>query len=222
MKSRVLLLEDDLSLSQTIIDYLEDEGFEAIPVYDADEAQAIIYEKKFDIFLFDVNVPVLNGFELLKLIRKQNNLTPCIFITSLNSMNNLEEGFSSGCDDYIRKPFALKELLLRVQTILKKEFSKKHTIISFYKDFTFDTRSNELKENKILVDLHYKELKLLKLFLQCEDELVSHNKIYNYLWDYDEQHSNSSLRTYIKNLRKILGKEKIVSLKKLGYRFISK
>ncbi len=221
MKSKILLLEDDLSLSQTIIDYLEDQGFEAIPVYDSEEAQSMIYEKQFDIFLFDVNVPVLNGFKLLKLIRKQNNLTPCIFITSLNSMNNLEEGFNSGCDDYIRKPFELKELLLRVQTLLKKEFSKKNTIINLDKNFTFDTVSNELKEKEIIVDLHYKELKLLKLFLQCENELVSHDKIYNYIWEYDEQYSDSSLRTYIKNLRKILGKEKIVSLKKLGYRFNS-
>ena len=150
MKSKILLLEDDLSLSQTIIDYLEDQGFQAIPVYDSEEAQTMIYEKQFDIFLFDVNVPLLNGFELLKLIRKQNNLTPCIFITSLNSMDNLEEGFNSGCDDYIRKPFALKELLLRVQTLLKKEFSKKHTIINFDENFTFNTISNELKKMKHL------------------------------------------------------------------------
>ena len=222
MKTKLLLLEDDLTLSETIVDYFEEQGFEVYAVYDGEEAQEIIYENRFDLFLFDVNVPFLNGFDLLKELRKKGDKTPTIFITSLNSMNSLEEGFESGCDDYIRKPFELKELLLRVQTIIKREFSNKDTLVKIDENIVFDTNSNELiKDNEVVV-LNFKEQKLLKFFLQNKDELLIHDRIYDFVWDYDEQYSDNSLRTYIKNLRKVLGKDRIVSLKKLGYRFNSK
>ncbi len=222
MKSKLLLLEDDLTLSETIVDYFEEQGFEVIAVYDGDEAQEVIYEQRFDLFLLDVNVPSLNGFELLKTIRKDGNTTPAIFITSLNSMDSLEEGFKSGCDDYIRKPFELKELFLRVQTIIKREFSNQNSIVKIDDNITFDTNTNELKKDGELVQLNFKEQKLLKLFLKNKNDLLIHDRIYDYVWDYNEQYSDNSLRTYIKNLRKILGKDRIVSLKKFGYRFNAK
>ena len=169
--------------------------------------------------LLDVNVPNKNGFEVLKEIRKEKNSVPAIFTTSLNSMDSLEEGYLSGCDDYIRKPFELKELLFRAQTILKREFSSKNDLINITPEITFNSISNELKQNDEEIKLNLKELKLLKFFLQHPNELLIHDRIYDYVWDYDEDYSDNSLRTYIKNLRKILGKDKIVSLKKLGYRF---
>ncbi len=222
MKTKLLLLEDDLTLSETVVDYFEEQGFEVVPVYDGQEALEIIYENSFDLFLLDVNVPLLNGFELLKQIREQDNTTPAIYITSLNSMDSLEEGFQSGCDDYIRKPFELKELLLRVQTIIKREFSNKSEEIKIDDNITFNTTTNELKKDEQVVQLNLKELKLLKFFLQNKDQVLAHERIYDYVWDYDEQYSDNSLRTYIKNLRKVLGKDRIVSLKKLGYRFNTK
>ena len=220
MKTKILLLEDDLNLSETVSDYLDEQGFKVTAVYDGDEAIASIYENNFDLLLLDVNVPNKNGFEVLKEVRSQNKSVPAIFITSLNSMDSLEKGYASGCDDYIRKPFELKELLIRVQTILKREFSHtKSDIIQITSEVTFNSISNELKSKDEELKLNLKELKLLKFFLQHPNELLSHDRIYDYVWDYDEEYSDNSLRTYIKNLRKILGKDKIVSLKKLGYRF---
>jgi len=117
--NKIFLLEDDVSLNETICEFLEDEEYEVICTYDGISAEDTIYENNFDILLLDVNVPGLNGFELLKKIRDKGDETPAIFITSLNSTENLSDGYSSGCDDYIRKPFELKELLLRIKTILK-------------------------------------------------------------------------------------------------------
>lgn len=219
MKTKLLLLEDDLTLSETVIDYFEEQGFDVSPAYDGQEAIELVYENSFDLLLLDVNVPELNGFEVLQKLREEENNTPAIFITSLNSMESLEEGFSSGCDDYIRKPFELKELLLRVQTIIKREYSNKTDIKKICENIEFDLISNELKKDGKIVKLNLKELKLLKLFLQHPNELLVHDRIYDNVWEYDEEYSDNSLRTYIKNLRKILGKDKIVSLKKLGYRF---
>ena len=220
MKATILLLEDDLTLSETVVEYFQDQGFDIDFVYDGEEALSFIYEKNYDLLLLDVNVPNKNGFEVLKEIRSEGNKSPAIFITSLNSMESLEEGFQSGCDDYIRKPFELKELLLRVQTILKREFANsKEEIIKLGDGLVFNLISSELKKDDIEIKLNLKELKLLKLFLQHPNELLSHDRIYDFVWNYDEEYSDNSLRTYIKNLRKIVGKEKIVSLKKLGYRF---
>jgi len=220
MKKKLLLLEDDITLNETIVDYFESLDYEIISVYNGSDAQEAIYENNFDLLLLDVNVPDIDGFEILKSIRKSNNTTPAIFITSLNSMDDVEDGYESGCDDYIRKPFALKELKLRVETILKRGFFHSNaTKVEIDKNIYYDTASDILKVNDQEIQLKNKDAKLLKLFLQNKDKLVTHETIYSTLWEYDEEISESALRTYIKNLRKLLGKEKIVSIKKLGYRF---
>lgn len=221
-KSKILLLEDDINLSETIEEFLEDEGYEVVCVYDGDSADEKIYEEKFDLLLLDVNVPGLNGFELLKKIREEGDETPAIYITSLNSTDDLSDGYESGCDDYIRKPFELKELLLRVQSIFKRSFfHKAENKIRLKEDLFYDLDNNELvKEGKKVV-LNNKEDKLLRLFLKYQNQIISHEKIYETLWDYDETYSDSALRTYIKNLRKVLGKESIESIKKLGYKIVT-
>ena len=223
MKKKLLLLEDDIALNETISDYLESQDFIVTPIYDGNSALDTIYENNFDLLLLDVNVPDINGFEILKKSRKQGVLTPAIFITSLNSMSDLENGYDSGCDDYIRKPFALKELKLRVDTILKREFShNENTKVEIDTNIYYEIQSDLLIVDNNEIQLNNKDAKLLKLFLQNRENLVTHETIYSTLWEYGEDISETALRTYIKNLRKYLGKEKIVSIKKLGYRFTTK
>lgn len=220
MKRKILLLEDDITLNETVVEYLEESDFEVISFYDGEDAFIKIYEEKFDLLLLDVNVPSLNGFELLKNLRKQNINTPAIFITSLNSMDSFEKGFNVGCDDYIRKPFELKELLIRIESILKRGyFHNLDTKVNIVDNIYFDTSSNLLFKDEQEIKLNNKETKLLKFFLQNQNQILSHEQIFNYVWNYDEQSSDESLRTYIKNLRKLFGKERITSVKKLGYKF---
>lgn len=217
VKNRLLLLEDDTNLSETVCEFLESKGFEVTPVYDGEEAEEKIYEKHFDLFLLDVNVPTQNGFELLKKCRLQGNTTPAIFLTSLNAIEDLEHGYESGCDDYLRKPFALKELLFRIDTLLKREFFHAHTRHIILNDTcTYDPQNHQLFINHSPIQLQNKESKLLKLFLQKKNEIISHETLIAHLWEYNEQGSDEALRTYIKNLRKLIGKEQIVSIKKLG------
>jgi len=220
-KSKIFLLEDDTNLSDTITEFLEDEGFEVDTVFDSEEAEEKLYENNYDLLLLDINIPGKNGFEILKEARKQEIDTPAIFITSLNSIENLEEGYESGADDYIRKPFALKELLLRITTLLKRSFSHKNSQrIEISKNIEYDTISNTLYIDSKPVSLQPKELSLLKLFLSHPNEVIAHETIYDRLWGYDETPSESALRTYIKNLRKVIGKEKIVSIKRYGYKYL--
>ncbi len=222
-KAKIFLLEDDVSLNETIVEFLEDAGYEVTTAYDGDDAQDLIYENRYDLYLLDVNVPGINGFELLKRARENDDSIPAIFVTSLNSIDDLESGYDSGCDDYLKKPFELKELLFRVQTLLKREFlhvSAKS--IKIADDIEYDLQTNELKVSGKIVRIQNKEALLLKLFLQKKGEIISHTVIYDTLWGYDEVSSDLALRTYIKNLRKLIGKEKIVSVKKLGYKFTLK
>ena len=220
--AKILLLEDDMNLSETVSEFLEDEGYDVVCAYDGEEANNIIYEQNFDLFLLDVNVPEMNGFELLKNLRDENVHTPAIFITSLNGLKDLEEGYESGCDDYIRKPFALKELLLRVESLLRREFGHVNSDeVNISKNVKFDTKGNTLHVNNENYQLQNKEATLLKLFLKHKGEILSHDVLLNTLWTYEETPSDAALRTYIKNLRKYIGKESIVSLKKLGYKFTS-
>jgi len=222
-KPKILLLEDDANLNETICEYLEEQGYRVESTYEGYEAQDRLYEEHFDLLLLDVNIPGIDGFEVLKSARDQGVKAPAIYITSLDSVDDLEQGFESGCDDYIRKPFALKELLIRVETLLKRNFyHEEREFIEIDDGVAYDIKNSTLLVEKEPYQLGMKESKLLKLFLQSSEEVLSHERIFEVLWSYDEEASDASLRTYIKNLRKIIGKDRIVSIKKQGYRYASK
>ncbi len=219
---KILLLEDDANLNDTVAEFLEENGYTVVSVYDGYEAQEKLYETQFDLLLLDINVPGIDGLELLKESRKEGVGTPAIYITSMDSVDDLEKGFESGCDDYIRKPFAMKELLIRVETLLKRNFYHDVSeVIPVTENIAYNPKTEELLIDGEAVMLGNKESKLLKLFMSARGEVLSHERIYSHLWDYEEEPSDSALRTYIKNLRKLVGKDTIVSIKKQGYKFIT-
>jgi len=220
MKPTILLLEDDIQLNDTVKQFLEFKGYEITQAYDGYQAEDISYEKHFDLMLLDIKVPQLNGFEFLKKIRDEGKETPVILITSLNSVEDVERGFLLGCDDYIRKPFALKELLVRVESLLKRSFGTHNEKINLGKNIFFDIKELVLTKDNKHVPLKTKELKLLALLLQHPNELLHYDKVYETLWDFDEEPNNGSLRTYIKTLRAVIGKDKIETVKNIGYRFV--
>ncbi|MEA3522801.1 MAG: response regulator transcription factor [Campylobacterota bacterium] len=219
-KAKLLLLEDDISLSETLVEYLEEHDYDVHAVYDGVSAEDSLYEIAFDLLVLDVNVPEPNGFDLLKVARKNAIKTPAIFMTTRDSMEDLEQGYESGGDDYIRKPFALKELLLRIESMLKRNYFHHHSdLITISQGITYDRANAQLSIDGEIQSLAHKESQLLKLFIQHRKELLTHEVIMMHLWEYDETSSDTALRTYIKNLRKLLGKDQIFSHKRLGYQF---
>ena len=217
---KILLLEDDIALSDIMSEYLEDNNFELDLVYDGEEALESAYESQYDLYIFDVNVPVLKGFDLLQTLRESGDTTPTIFVTSLNDIDDVSKGFESGADDYLKKPFELAELLLRIKNIQKRSFTQQRsTIIHIDKTITFDIETELLYTGEESVSLPQKELKLLKHFLKHPNEIITFDSLNEVLWDYDETPSSESLRAHIKNLRKHLTKDKIQNLRGLGYRF---
>lgn len=218
---KILYLEDDVNLSETIQEFLEEEDFEVVAVYDGEEALEKLYTTHFDLLLLDVQVPKVNGFDLLQSLRQSDILTPAIFTTSLNSIDNLTTGYDVGADDYIKKPFALKELLLRIKALLKREYKISDSSIQIDAYTTYNTHTHQIVKNKEIFTLNTKESKLLHILLQHINNCVTFESLFTSVWTFDEVHSEQSLRTYIKNLRKYVGKERIVSMKKQGYMFVS-
>lgn len=217
---KILLLEDDIGLADIMSEYLEDNDFELDHVYDGEEALSNAYETRYDLYIFDVNVPAIKGFDLLKILRDNGDTTPTIFVTSLNDIDDVSKGFESGADDYLKKPFELAELLLRIKNIQKRSFTQQRsTVVQIDKHITFDIDTELLHTGEESVSLPQKELKLLKHFLQHPNEIVTLDSLNEVLWDYDETPSSESLRAHIKNLRKHLKKNMIHNLRGLGYRF---
>lgn len=217
---KILYLEDDLDLSQTIKEFLEENNFEVTLAYDGQEALDFSFQSSFDLFIFDVRVPKINGFELLKNLREANIQTPTIFTTSLNEIEDLSKGYDCGADDYLKKPFLLEELLLRIKALLKREYQAVSNIIKIEEEIYFDTNLQEVKIKDELFKLKYKESELLKLLVKNRNSCVTFETIFQTVWSFENIHSDLSLRTYIKSLRRIFGKDRVVSIKKQGYMFV--
>ena len=214
---KILLLEDDEVLAETLVELLESEGFEVMHTFDGEAALDATYAQSFSLFLLDVNVAKINGFDLLKSLREADDVTPAIFITSLNDIASLSHGFEVGADDYIKKPFDFDELLVRIKAVLKKSYNTHAKSITLGA-LSFNIESNELTKDGEFVKLAPLELHLIKLFFQNINKTLLKEYLLESLGDGDEM-SEGSLRVYITKLRKI--GLSIMTIKGVGYRLTS-
>lgn len=219
--TQILLVEDDETLSELINEYLSEQGYDVTVCADAKAALDTAYERNFDILILDVKLPKGDGFSLLRELRRLGNDAPAIFTTSLNALQDLEIGYKSGCDDYLKKPYELKELLLRIQILIKRKFSHVNDeFIELNGGYKFYPSSKTLRQNGQIVNLSNKESELLALFLENKNALLSKETIFEKIWNYGEEPSELSLRVYVKNLRRILGKDAIVNRRGDGYIYV--
>ena len=216
---KILLLEDDLMLSEVIVEHLEDYGYKVTALYDGLAAEDLLFEEKFDLLLLDVNVPLLNGFELLKNLRESGNSTPAIFITSMNSSLDVSEGFELGANDYLKKPFEMIELKARIENIKRQFKIDSSNAIKISENTFYDVARYVLTYNKKETKLSKKEGEVLAYFLQHREEVLSADDLMVNVWSYDTAPSSATLRTYIKTLRRHLGEECISTIRGIGYVF---
>ena len=210
--TQILLVEDDETLSELISEYLSEQGYDVTVRADAKAALDTAYERNFDILILDVKLPKGDGFSLLRELRRLGDDTPAIFTTSLNALQDLEIGYKSGCDDYLKKPYELKELLLRIQILIKRKFSHVNDeFIELNDGYKFYPSSKTLRQNGQIVNLSNKESELLALFLENKNALLSKETIFEKIWNYGEEPSELSLRVYVKKIRRILGKDAIIN-----------
>lgn len=218
---KILLLEDDLILNEIIEEFLQDLGYEVTCVFDGMQASEAIYENNYDLLILDVNVPSITGFEFLKTLRDDNITTPAIFITSLSSVEDIEEGFNCGADDYLKKPFELKELELRINNI-KRLLHLEDEEIEIAPNIKFNSKLNYVNNSSIKTKLPLKEAQILKYLINNANRCISQDELSSNIWTYEGSPTSSTIRTYIKNIRKILGEDYIETIKGVGYRFNKK
>ncbi len=213
----LLLVEDDNTLAETLIELLEYENFHISWVNDGQKALDITYVENFDLMLFDVNVAFINGFELLQSLRDAGDTTPTIFITSLSDIASLSRGFEVGADDYLKKPFDFDELHVRIKALLKKRYSSENNLLHV-NDFSYSLSKNELYKDGVFIALSPYELRLSELFFKNKNQtLTKENLIFEL--SQGEESSEGALRVHINKLRKI--GLPIQTLRGIGYRLES-
>ena len=213
MSAKILLLEDDKLFNETLQDFLEEEGFILNAVLDPYSALDLTYENRYDLYLFDVNLPYENGFELLEKLRNAGDMTPTIFITSRNDKASLRQGFTQGGDDYITKPVDLDELLLRINAILRRQTRSKIVKLG---EYTFDILTKRLYKEEKAVELTQKASELLLVLLEGQGKIVPLEQIKDRLWSSAESASDGSLRVYVTQLKKYFPTQ-IDNIRGVGY-----
>ena len=215
--SKILLLEDDEVLAETLVELLQDEGFEVTHIVDGEMALDTTFVQSFELLLLDVNVPLINGFEVLESLRNSGDMTPAIFITALTDVASLSHGFDVGTDDYIKKPFDFDELVVRINALIRKAY---HTYANEIKvdDFRFVIEKDELYQGADFVALSPYELQITKLLFQNLNKTVAKELIFEYLSQGKEM-SEGALRVHINKLRRV--GLPITTIKGIGYRLAS-
>lgn len=216
----ILLLEDDPLLSKILTKHLSLD-YEVTSVYDGDTALETVEEKKFDLLILDSNVPGITGLELIKELRSYSDTTPIIMITAYQDTIHLKKAFTHGCNDYIKKPFELDELDMRIANITRTFNIEQNQLIQVNNEVLFDALNNQLIKNNKIFSLAKKESELLNYLATNRTRTVSKEELTQNLWTYETMPSDATLRVYIRNLRALIGKESIETIRGMGYRLVS-
>lgn len=219
-KMKILLLEDDHLLSKILTKHLSLD-YDVTPVYDGNTALDTVEEKKFDLLILDSNVPGITGLELIKELRSYNDTTPIIMITAYQDTIHLKKAFTHGCNDYIKKPFELDELDMRIANITRTFNIEQNQHIKISEYVLFDALNNQITKNGRTFSLAKKESELLNYLSTNRTRTVSKEELTQNLWTYETMPSDATLRVYIRNLRALIGKESIETIRGMGYRLVS-
>ncbi len=208
MAKKILLLEDDTLLAETLQELLISEGYEVTLVPDGGAAADASYDTSFDLYIFDINVPEINGLELLESLRGAEDRTPAIFISALVDLESITKGFKVGADDYIKKPFFPEELLLRVNAKL----ARKTPSVIRYGDLEFDPQTKLLRKDGRALALGEVQEKLFDLFIHNIGQVIDKDILMESL----EKPSPTALRVALTKLKQTTGLD-IQNLRGVGY-----
>ena len=207
-ESHILIVEDELRLAEILQKQLQESGFKADVANDGYVGKRMMENSEYDLIVLDINLPLMNGYELCKEIRKKNDKIPIIMLTALGTSDNKLIGFEAGADDYVLKPFDFRELLARINVFMKRKNitvpeSRKLNISDFEMDL--DTKTVTRAGKKI--DLTSKEFALMETFLLNKNKLLSREFIIEKVWDLDFETGTNIIDVYVNYLRKKIDKD---------------
>ncbi|WP_456342436.1 response regulator transcription factor [Thermovibrio sp.] len=217
----VLLVEDDEAIGDLVKYNLERQGFSVDWVLDGKEALERLNEKKYDIIILDLMLPSVDGLELCQKVRQEgkNKETPIIVLTALGDEDTKVKGFSAGADDYVTKPFSVKELLARIEAVLRRVGYSKKDILEF-EGIVENKKSKTVTVDGKPIYLTKTELQLLEFFLEHPEQLFTREELLENIWGSDHNETTRTVDVYISRLRKKLGEKGkfLKTLPRLGYK----
>jgi len=213
-KAKILLVEDDTNLGFVIAEQLKMEGYQVVLCSNGNEGQIRFTEDQFHLCIFDVMMPKKDGFTLARDIRNINQDIPILFLTAKSLMEDKIEGFKSGGDDYLTKPFSFDELALRVKALLKRVniVDEPERKILSVGDYQFDTENFTLKHPHFEKTLTKKEALVLKMLCQFQNNVVSRETILTAVWGQDDYFAGRSMDVFITKLRKYLNQDEKIAI----------
>ncbi len=223
-KTKVLYVEDETFLAKIVSETLESRGYEVVLEEDGGRALQKFTETKPDVCVLDIMLPNKDGFAIADEIREKNGDVPIIFLSAKSQTADVISGFKTGANDYIRKPFSIEELIVRIENVLrvKTEVAEQHDEVAIG-NYTFNIKRQTLHHPAENRKLSYRESELLKLLYENRDKIVERSEILTLLWGSDSFFNSRTLDVYITKLRGYLKQDpaiEIITIKGIGYRFV--
>ena len=221
MKINILIVEDEKEIREGVSEYLSEVGYNVISAEDGIQAIELFKNSKIDLVILDIMLPKANGFVVLNKIRQESNV-PVIMLTAMSDDYTQIMSFDEKADDYITKPFSIIVLHKRIEALLRRGVKVSENKKWFYGDIEIDFEGYSARKNGENIDLKPKEIKLIELLLKYEGKVLTRAQILDNLWNIEESPNDRVIDVYIKNIRKKLGIDCIITVKGIGYKFEEK
>lgn len=211
----IFLLEDDVLLNDGMTHYLQTIGHQVCSQRDGNIAKNILTKENFDLLILDINLPGMDGLSLLEWLHKEKIVKPTIYVSALVNIENISRAFNLGCYDYLKKPFHLKELNIRINNLLKtRQIDSSHKRLS--KSYSFDFSTSSLLFNNTPVQLKRRQLQVIELLAKNRGIFVTHEMFRHYIWE-DEIVQDNTITSEIYRLKKSLKEDFILNIRNVGY-----
>lgn len=223
-KIKILLAEDESSLGMIIKESLEQREFIVTLCTNGQEAFEVFLKEAFDALVFDIMMPIKDGLTLANDIRKINPDIPILFLTAKTQTEDVVKGFKTGGNDYIRKPFSIEELIVRIVSLTERKHKKEHQTKHMIGAYEFNTEKQTLIHKKETYKLTHRESSLLELLIKNKGETLSREYILNLIWENDDFFSGRSMDVFITKLRKKLSLDssiEIINSRGKGYKLVA-
>lgn len=221
MKINILIVEDEKEIREGVSEYLSEVGYNVISAEDGMQAIELFKNNKIDLVILDIMLPKANGFVVLNKIRQESNV-PVIMLTAMSDDYTQIMSFDEEADDYITKPFSIIVLHKRIEALLRRGVKVSENKKWCYGDIEIDFEGYSARKNGENIDLKPKEIKLIELLLKYEGKVLTRAQILDNLWRIEEAPNDRVIDVYIKNIRKKLLLDCIVTVKGIGYKFEEK
>lgn len=219
---KILIIEDEYSLADAIAETLKRENFNVHIVISGQEGENEALTNIYDLILLDVMLPNKNGFEILKTIKNEKIETPVIMLTAKSEIEDKLKGLENGADDYITKPFHMRELVARVKNILKRKVNIKDSNVLEYGNLKLNLKTGEMSCNNNVIAINGKEFELLEMLLLNKTQIVNREVLANKIWGYNSEAEYNNVEVYVSFLRKKLkilrSNIKIKAVRGVGYK----